>query len=437
MQKDCSNQTSPKFCRCSLFLPSRFRFSEPIPYPLFAHRRHPTLLSYAPVWSAPRRPQASRSPAKPNSHPARPVQRSRRSSQAHARLGSTFSLHRGWYNYIIPKILYAVMDLNLSRFTNPKGSSCSATQNLYVANCGPAVGISFEDIKSVFSIFGEVVGIHAADDSGTRVIVCYSELIAAKAAFETLNGCRCGALGGRILHIRYSILQPPPKVNINDSLSVSLLSSELAIPGIFLVHDFITSEEEQELLAAVDSKPWNNLSKRRVQHYGYEFLYQTRNVDTKQFLGELPPFVSPIIEKISSFQGISENEGQLVDQLTVNDYPPGIGLSPHIDTHSAFDDMIFSLSLAGPCIMEFRKYSLGSCHSRKAIFLPPRSMLLLSGEGRYGWHHYIPHHKGSVINHFPENILKKSKKRKEISILNFYLCKYTTCWYCIFNFYLN
>lgn len=30
----------------------------------------------------------------------------------------------------------------------------------------------------------------------------------------------------------------------------------------------------QELLAAVDSRPWKSLAKRRVQHYGYEFLYE-------------------------------------------------------------------------------------------------------------------------------------------------------------------
>lgn len=97
--------------------------------------------------------------------------------------------------------------------------------------------------------------------------------------------------------------------------------------------------------------------------------------------------------------------------LQVNEYPCGVGLSPHIDTHSAFEEMIFSLSLAGPCIMEFRKYPKGSWRApsmvsgtdkdsieepqciRKAVFLPPQSMLLMSGEGRYAWHHYIPHHK--------------------------------------------
>jgi alkylated DNA repair protein alkB homolog 8 len=68
--------------------------------------------------------------------------------------------------------------------------------------------------------------------------------------------------------------------------------------------------------------------------------------------------------------------------------------------------------------MEFRKYSEGNWNpqsstvigreeltkcvepssnfTRKAVFLPPRSILLMSGEGRYAWHHYIPHHK--VLN---------------------------------------
>lgn len=105
--------------------------------------------------------------------------------------------------------------------------------------------------------------------------------------------------------------------------------------------------------------------------------------------------------------------------VQVNEYPPGVGLSPHIDTHSAFGGSIFSLSLAGPCVMEFRKYSEGdrlskpasSCDGerensdnssnflRAAIYLPPRSMLLLCGEARYAWHHYIPHHKVFLMSY--------------------------------------
>lgn len=78
--------------------------------------------------------------------------------------------------------------------------------------------------------------------------------------------------------------------------------------------------------------------------------------------------------------------------VQVNEYPPGVGLSPHIDTHSAFEGSILSLSLAGPCIMEFRKYTDGdwiskpaldkevensessSSFLKRAIYLPPRSI---------------------------------------------------------------
>lgn len=34
---------------------------------------------------------------------------------------------------------------------------------------------------------------------------------------------------------------------------------------------------------------------------------------------------------------------------------------------------------------------------RRAIYLPPRSLLLLSGEARFAWNHYIPHHKVYLI----------------------------------------
>lgn len=34
----------------------------------------------------------------------------------------------------------------------------------------------------------------------------------------------------------------------------------------------------QELLREVDAKPWQGLAKRRVQHYGYEFLYKVLKI---------------------------------------------------------------------------------------------------------------------------------------------------------------
>nr|AKM76739.1 RNA-binding (RRM/RBD/RNP motifs) family protein [Pelargonium exstipulatum] len=330
--------------------------------------------------------------------------------------------------------------MGLPRFGRPnpncddtKANSTISSPNLFVANCGPAVGLSHHTIASVFGSFGHVQGVYPADDTGARVIVCYDEESNAAAALAALHGRPCPDLAGRTLHIRYSVLRPQPTSIDSDSVQVCLSASETNIPGLYLIPNFVTPSEEQELLAAVDARPWICLAKRRVQHHGYPFCYQTRNVNTKQHLGELPSFVAPVLERISSFPGLNDDADLSLDQLTVNEYPPGVGLSPHIDTHSAFEGLIFSLSLAGPCIMEFRRYAQGawfpkpgssvdtdvdnpdncSSFSRKAIYLPPRSMLLLSGEARYAWHHYIPHHKIDKVN---DCVIKRSLRRVSFTL---------------------
>lgn len=159
-----------------------------------------------------------------------------------------------------------------SRFIRPNNNGDESSPNLYVANCGPTVGISYEEIESVFRKFGELQGVYPADETGARVVVSYFDVKSSQAAFTAFNGNPCLEFGGRLLHIRYSILQPISQ--IKDSVPVALEASELQIPGLYLVHDFVTAKEEEELLAAVDGRPWKGLAKRRVQHYGYEFKYE-------------------------------------------------------------------------------------------------------------------------------------------------------------------
>uniref|UniRef100_A0A8R7TLS4 RRM domain-containing protein n=1 Tax=Triticum urartu TaxID=4572 RepID=A0A8R7TLS4_TRIUA len=149
---------------------------------------------------------------------------------------------------------------------------------LYVANCGPAVGLTHDDVAAAFGAFGEVEAVSAADDSGARVIVRFREPAAAGAAMAALHGRPCARLAGRVLHIRYSVPAPPKAPVAVSAPPVALSSSELGIPGVHLVQEFVTAAEEQELLAAVDSRPWKRLAKRRVQHYGYEFLYEVSSI---------------------------------------------------------------------------------------------------------------------------------------------------------------
>lgn len=94
--------------------------------------------------------------------------------------------------------------MGLPRFARPKGGDGESSSNLYVANCGPAVGLSFDTIMSAFGTYGEVKGVYAADESGTRVIVSYHKESSAQTALKELDGRPCSDLGGRPLHIRYS-----------------------------------------------------------------------------------------------------------------------------------------------------------------------------------------------------------------------------------------
>ena len=53
---------------------------------------------------------------------------------------------------------------------------------------------------------------------------------------------------------------------------------------------------------------------------------------------------------------------------------------------------IVSLSLGGPSAMDFRRHGL-----RRGVALPPRSLLVMEGEARLAWAHYIPHRKSDRV----------------------------------------
>ncbi|XP_013921711.1 PREDICTED: alkylated DNA repair protein alkB homolog 8 [Thamnophis sirtalis] len=75
----------------------------------------------------------------------------------------------------------------------------------------------------------------------------------------------------------------------------------------------------------------------------------------------LPDFCTPILAKCLKMEYINQKP----DQLTINQYEPGQGIPPHIDTHSAFEDEIISLSLGAEVIF-FKKKSFKyfSCNKK-------------------------------------------------------------------------
>ncbi|XP_055856465.1 alkylated DNA repair protein alkB homolog 8 isoform X2 [Episyrphus balteatus] len=183
-------------------------------------------------------------------------------------------------------------------------------------------------------------------------------------------------------------------------------------PGTILIENFVTPDEESVLLASINNDSpivvVGSLKNRSVKHFGYEFLYGSNLVDpSKPLETKIPKECDILWERLGQKQPSLKSFKP--DQLTVNQYMPGHGIPPHVDTHSAFDDPILSLSLESDVVMDFRKNG-----QRVSVLLPQRSLLIMSGECRYDWTHGITPRIMDVIK-TPSNNLTTQLRNKRTS----------------------
>lgn len=73
------------------------------------------------------------------------------------------------------------------------------------------------------------------------------------------------------------------------------------IPGLYIVDEFITKQEEESIVKALDERSWIKMLQRRVQHFGYEFVYGANNVDKSRKISDMPDFLSFLLPKINNY----------------------------------------------------------------------------------------------------------------------------------------
>ena len=155
------------------------------------------------------------------------------------------------------------------------------------------------------------------------------------------------------------------------------------VPGLRYLPELVTCEREARLLADVDARPWLGDLKRRVQHYGYKYDYKARAISRSMFVGPLPAFAVELATTLIAAGLLIEHP----DQLIVNEYVPGQGISPHVDCEPCFKERIVTVSLGSRCEMDFLAQE--GTRITKTLMLEPRSALLISGVARYDWMHTI------------------------------------------------
>eukprot|EP00039_Didymoeca_costata_P000249 m.44807 g.44807 ORF g.44807 m.44807 type:complete len:342 (-) comp10146_c0_seq3:112-1137(-) len=204
------------------------------------------------------------------------------------------------------------------------------------------------------------------------------------------------------------------------------------VPGLEVVHDLVSEEEEEDILKALSHYPCELLTRRKVQHFGYRFDYSQNDARAKSE-ADFPSFNDWLLPRIAvkkdtdskhAYDGMKMK--QWPDQLTVNIYEPGGGIPPHVDSHSPFEESIASLSLGSDIVIEFWPIHVGKkgCVN---VHLPRRSLMIMNGEARYAWQHGIAARKTDILNHAVVNRLTRTSLTYRTIRIEPCQCQYPAC----------
>jgi alkylated DNA repair dioxygenase AlkB len=158
--------------------------------------------------------------------------------------------------------------------------------------------------------------------------------------------------------------------------------------GLTFIEEFISADEERDLLAAIEALDFRTLSmhgqvaKRTVRMFGLDYDYEN---------GELvpaDPLPTPLVPLRDRAAALIERDPDDLVQILVSRYPEGAGIGWHRDA-PMFGSKIVGVSLGGSSRMRFQR-TLKTGRETAAIDLPPRSAYVLSGKARWSWQHSIP-----------------------------------------------
>lgn len=272
--------------------------------------------------------------------------------------------------------------------------SVTPTRIIFAINVGKVYGYTEQDVRKEFEQFGEIDEVIMLDSPSCHIIFKnYEDALVAQEKKHNSQSLRQPDLQ---IAIRFCQLRPPNNGFPPNFCRLVTTSKECEdiIPGMIYQPEFITPEEETHILNFIQNMSWDTSMRRRVMHFGGVFDYRTLGVGAAP--SPIPQVFDLLMNRLVSC-GILP---VLPNQVTVNEYLPGAGIAPHVDTHSWFAHAICSISLSSTASMEMTKIEPGKCSEMAAstigIFLPRRSLIALTGPAKLGYTHGIPNRKTDV-----------------------------------------
>jgi hypothetical protein len=183
-----------------------------------------------------------------------------------------------------------------------------------------------------------------------------------------------------------------------------------AIPGLFFDSSLLIPQElADSVLAFCMQTYFLSPADNQVMLFG---RFSPCESSSKSTSG-LPPILLSLLDKLSvllqpvlppeTYSLLFPSNPTGARQAIINLYKTGEGITPHVDLLKRYGDGIIGVSFSSGCVMRFDKVDPVPEDNRWDLFLPERSVIVLSKEARYGWTHGIDKKRRDLVSQSPSS----------------------------------
>ncbi|XP_054611221.1 alpha-ketoglutarate-dependent dioxygenase alkB homolog 4 isoform X1 [Dunckerocampus dactyliophorus] len=191
----------------------------------------------------------------------------------------------------------------------------------------------------------------------------------------------------KIVHLFF--YDPERKLAVRNDAEPSFFP----FPGVFLWENFLSEEEETELISSMDQDVWNpSQSGRKKQDFGPKVNFKKKKVRLGSFSG-LPGLSQKLVLRMQQETNLADF--QPVEQCNLDYHPQrGSAIDPHLDDSWLWGERLVTVNMLSDTTLTMSLEQglplLGLVEEvNVAVPLPRRSLVALYGEARHRWKHGI------------------------------------------------
>ncbi len=159
------------------------------------------------------------------------------------------------------------------------------------------------------------------------------------------------------------------------------------VPGLILIPDFLSTDEEEWLMQAINDGEWvqNRTGDRRVQVYG-PYHNQKYDIIPGKY-SRHPEYIGDLVELIFQRLNIplsTKLRDEKQTEIFINEFKVGQTLQQHFDHTRTYDDCIIGVSCESDVVMCF-----SNGNDVRQVTVPRRSLYAMTGDSRYKYKHGI------------------------------------------------